>query len=294
MHDKGRYNHLSQGRTSESRALLRLLDFAELHEIPITFNIVGHLLHESCSGYHPGPHYEGWWSEDPGTDSESNPLFYAPELVSEIQDRPVNHEIGTHTYSHFLANEAPTSALDDELSKVAEIHSEFGLPSPTSIVMPRHQNPDYSILANHGIQSIRRPIDGYSKQFRNPVSKAWWILTRAHPQSTIDSQEGILETTVTPHPSLTSGTLPAGQMPPHIAFSVIPTRTRQFFHRRYLVKAFELAATENHHIHVWTHLYNLANEFQWRPLRDGLVDLSQLKKQDKVEIRRMKELSNIV
>jgi peptidoglycan/xylan/chitin deacetylase (PgdA/CDA1 family) len=291
MHDRAKYDHLSSGRTAETQALYRLLDLADNYDIPITFGIVGHLLHDSCTGYHSGPHSSGWWSEDPGSNSDRDPLFYAPDLVSEIQDRRVNHELATHTYSHLLANEASADHLDDELSKVAETYSEFGLPSPVSIVMPRHQRPDYSVLADHGIETIRRPIEGYSQSFTNPVSKVWWLLTRDHPQSTIETRDELRETTVTPHPSLTSITLPAGQSAPHPVFSVIPRRIRQSLHRRYLVNAIDRAATEGSHVHLWTHIYNMANNDQWPLIKDELSHLAKRRNEGHILIKRMDELN---
>lgn len=158
MHDRGEYSHLSNDRTRESTALKRLLDLSDTHEIPITFAVVGHLFHDDCSGHHRGPYPDTWWSEDPGTDRFTDPLFYAPDLVKEIENRPVNHEIATHTHSHILADETTNEELAFELSEVEEVHTEFGIPSPSSIVMPRHQHPDYSIVADHGIDTIRRPI----------------------------------------------------------------------------------------------------------------------------------------
>lgn len=291
IHDKAEYSHLSPDRSAENKALNRLLDLADIHNLPITFDVVGHLLHDSCLGSHPGPHQESWWTEDPGTTSNSDPLFYAPNLVREIQNRETDHELATHTYSHLLADEATSEELDDELATVEEVHADFGLPTPTSIVMPRHQQPDYSILADHGVETIRRPIDGYGRDFTNPVSKLWWLLTRDHPECTIDTRNGILETTATPHPSLTSLTLPSGQSSPHPVFSIIPRRIRQYLHRRYMINAIDLAATRGEHVHLWTHLYNMANDSQWEPMKESLAHLAKKRSEGNITIKCMEELN---
>ena len=290
QHAEGEYSHLSENRRRETTALWRLLDFADQYKLPITFDVVGHLLHESCRGSHDGPHPKDWWLEDPGTDTDTDPLFYAPELVSEIQNREVGHEIATHTYSHLLADESGPEVLNYELTRVREVYEEFGIPAPTSIVMPRHHSPDYSVLKDHGIQIIRAPIDGYSRSFQNPLSKTWWLLTRDHPISTLESVNGILKTTATPHPSLTSVTLPTGQSPPHPVFSILPTRLRQSLHQRYLTKAIDKAGEEDAHLHFWTHVYNMANDEQWRPLRAALRYLVNQRDKGQVLIRRMNDL----
>ncbi|RLM56895.1 polysaccharide deacetylase family protein, partial [Halorubrum sp. Atlit-26R] len=126
MHDKAEYSHLSTDRAAETKALHRILDSADRHDLPITFDVVGHLFHESCTGSHAGPYPEDYWSEDPGTDEETDPHFYAPDLVREIQSRKTDHEITTHTYSHLLADNASAEQLHSELSRVKQIHSDFG------------------------------------------------------------------------------------------------------------------------------------------------------------------------
>jgi peptidoglycan/xylan/chitin deacetylase (PgdA/CDA1 family) len=291
QHDRTEYGHLSSDRSAETEALHRLLDFADRLDLPITFNIVGHLFHDSCSGSHPGPHPESWWTEDPGTDRDSDPLFYAPDLVREIRNRKTDHEFATHTYSHLLAEEATAEELNDELATVDDLHANAGLPSPTSIVMPRHQEPDYSILVDQDIETIRRPIRGYGLSDPNPVSTFWWLLTRDHPASTLKRRNGILETTATPHPSLTAASLPAGQSRPHPLFSVIPRRIRQALHRRYLIDAVNRAAVKNTHVHLWTHVYNIVNDGQWRPMSNGLQYLAERRDEGKILIKRMDELS---
>jgi len=291
MHDQAEYDHLSSDRSAETEALHRLLDLADRLNLPITFDIVGHLLHDSCSGSHPGPHSESWWTEDPGTDSDTDPLFYAPDLVREIRNRETDHELATHTYSHLLADEATSEELNDELATVDDVHANAGLPAPTSIVMPRHQQPDYSILADHGIETIRRPMEGYGSPDLNPVSTFWWLLTRNHPASTLERRNGILETTATPHPSLTAVSLAAGQSQPHPLFCVIPRRIRQALHQRYLIDIINRAAVENSHAHLWTHVYNMANDEQWEPISDGLKYLDERRDEGEILIKRMDELS---
>ncbi|MDL0131632.1 polysaccharide deacetylase family protein [Halobacterium salinarum] len=289
MHDKAEYGHLSEDRTAETKALRRILDLADHHDLPITFDVVGHLLHESCTGSHTGPYPEDYWSEDPGTDRETSPHFYAPDMVRKIRKRPTDHEFATHTYSHLLADEASSAQLDNELSKVQQVYSDFGIQKPTSIVMPRHQDPDYSVLIDHGITTIRQTIPDYEPSISNPVSKLWWLLSRKHPSSSIFTEQNLVETTVTPHPSLTAVYLPSGRSQPHPVFAAIPRKVRQSLHQRYLINAIDRAVA-GAHIHLWTHVYNLANDAQWVPIQKALSYLAQKYKNGDVEIKRMTEL----
>jgi hypothetical protein len=294
MHDKGEYGHLSRDRTAETRALNRLLDLADSYSLPITFDVVGHLLHSSCSGHHSDPYPTGWWSEDPGSNTMEAPLFYAPDLIAEIRERPVSHEITTHTYSHLLADEATTAQLDDDLSKVSKVHSKHGISAPTTIVMPRHQSPSYSILFNNGIDTIRTTIWEYTPSFSNPVSKLWWLLTRDHPVSDLQMRDDLLETTVTPHPSLTAVSLPAGQSSPHPVFSTIPNPIRQRLHQEYLNSAIGLAENKGSHVHLWTHLYNFSNDMQWNAIKPALTRIGQLYNNGEISVQPMRKLSEVV
>ncbi|PHQ45420.1 hypothetical protein DJ68_12930 [Halorubrum sp. C3] len=290
MHDVAEYSHLSKERRNETEYTLRFLDLTDQLNVPITFNVVGHLLHQSCDGHHLGPYPDGWWSEDPGTDMRTNPLFYAPDLVEEICDRPTDHEVATHTYSHLLAEQATVETLDTDLLKALETHASFGLPSPTSIILPRHQQPEYQILRKHGIKTIRQLIKDYGRPDINPISKTWWILTRDHPMSTLRERNAVLETTVTPHPSLTSSTLPSGQSPPHPVFRTIPVQIRQRLHRKYLIAAIDRAIDRDRHLHLWTHVFNFANEYQYPPIECALKHLARRRNEGKVHIRRMSDL----
>jgi hypothetical protein len=290
MHDIGVFDHLSEGRTAETKALDCLLNLSENFDIPITFPVVGHLLHNSCNGAHGNSYPDNWWANDPGSSKESNPYFYAPDLIKKIEESSVNHEIATHTYSHLLADEATPEQLNSDLAKVEKVHSDFGLPPPTSIAMPRHHKPDYSVLSDHGIKTIRIPINKYEPSLRTPVSKVWWLWNRSHPISNIKVSNGILETAVTPHPSLTALTLPKGQATPHPVFSIIPKRLRRQHHRRYLKNAIELAVTTDSHVHLWTHLYNLSNVDQCAPVKNALSYLAQRRDEEQLIVRCMDEL----
>ena len=126
-HDQAEYGHLSSDQSAETEALHRLLYLADRLNLPVIFDIVGHLFHDSCSGSHPGPHPELWWDEDPGTCDDSDPLFYVPDLIREIRNRETDHELATHTYFHLLADEATAEELDDELATVDELHADVVL-----------------------------------------------------------------------------------------------------------------------------------------------------------------------
>jgi len=294
MHDKGRYNHLSSDAQAEFDALSFFIDICDEHEIPISFDIVGHLLHESCSETHPGPYPDGWWDADPNTDYRTDPLFYAPDFVSEITSAETRHEVCTHTYSHVLAEEMSDAVLDHELTTVARLHQAHDLGKPRSIVMPRHQQPSYELLNSHGIETIRTPFPEHEtpgwKERLGSVGTLLWFLTRRHPSTELVRSDGVLKTHCTPYPSLTSPLFPTGQLSVHPAIRLIPKEVRWRVHEQYLKRAIDIAATKGEHVHLWTHLYNMADQDQHRGIKRGLEHLAKQRDDGNVIIKRMCDL----
>lgn len=288
-HDKGDFSHLSEGRTAETKTLNELLEICDNYRIPFSFDVVGHLFHESCSGHPESPHPTKWFAADPQTDYETDPIFYAPDLVSAIRDANTEHEICTHTYSHALCNQISDSAFSWELEQVTKAHSEFGIAVPKSIVTPRHQEPSDEVLRDYGIRIIRTPVPGYRDRSRGNLETFWWILTRSHPVRPARVQNGVIRSYCTPHPSLTATHLPEGQQSPHPAFSAIPLRIRQWLHRRYLQTALETAVAKDTDIHLWTHLFNLSNEHQLAVVKDFLSTAARYRDNDELSIVTMAE-----
>jgi len=289
MHDLEKFSHLSSDRSAEERALRRLLDACDRLDIPVSFPVVGHLLKASCDGSHSGPYPSGWWQNDPGTSLDEDPLFYAPDLVDWIRDRDARHELCSHTYSHVLGADASAELLDLELQRSREAFAECGLPDPSSLVMPRHHDIPPPLLSEHGFRTIRRPIADYGVDGTR-LGKQWWLLTRSHPACEFKSIDGIVETTCTPHPSLTSHLLPVGQRPPPRKARLLPQSLRRRIHRRYLLRSLNRAVESDTHVHLWTHLYNLSNDPQWQCIEPFLEALAGRRDAGDLEVRRMCDL----
>ncbi|MFB6185327.1 MAG: polysaccharide deacetylase family protein [Halobacteriaceae archaeon] len=176
----GLHPALSESREAETKFLNHLLTLCDNHKLPLTFDIVGHLFHESCQGDHNGPHQKRWFDIDPGTDIKKNPHFYAPDLVEIICSSAENHEIGTHTYSHIICDEVQPNVVDWELQKVRECHSSFGIDTPVSIVPPRHKAPPTNVLHDRGIQVVRTVLPDYSFP-ESGLGTIIHMIARSHP-----------------------------------------------------------------------------------------------------------------
>lgn len=294
QHDKGGSDICSPERTQEERYLERLLDVSERFSLPLTFDIVGHLLLSACDGEHDGPHENGWFAADPGGDADSEPLFYWPTVIDRIKAVCVQHEIATHTFSHVLCDGIEDRTLEWELDRCAVLHQGEGLGTPTSFVPPRHRPPSYQVLRRSGIEAIRVPGATLrpSKAMRSIRRAREWILERGHPVFEPTRRNGLVELYTTPHPSLTAVHLPNGQLSTRPQFKWIPASIRLRKHRSYLSGAIDAAAETGLNAHLWSHLYNLSNESQWRCVKPFLERLGEAQRTGDIDVLTMADLAH--
>ncbi|MFB6142869.1 MAG: polysaccharide deacetylase [Halorientalis sp.] len=291
MHDLGRYDHLSPRGERERAFLSRLLDACEAFDVPVSFDVVGHLLLDSCGGSHEGPHPDGWFAADPGTDVETDPLFYAPDAVGEIRRRPTDHELCTHTFSHVVCNRVDAAVVDRDLALAQSYHRErLGAPART-LVPPRHGPPPRESLDRAGIEVVRL---AESPSSPTPVHRFKHLLVGPHPDLPPRLRDGVVETYGTDYMSLTASSLPLGQQSTHPAFRPLPVSLRQRLHERYLVRQTERVAATDGYLHLWCHLWDLSNEYQWAPIRAYLRRLGRLRAEGRVDVLPMVDLGRHV
>ncbi|WP_345780693.1 polysaccharide deacetylase family protein [Haloplanus pelagicus] len=295
----------SRGRTAETATLERLLSLCDDLSLPLTFDVVGHLLLERCAGRHDGPHDDVFFGADPGTDAERDPLYYAPDLIRRILDADTPHEIGSHTFSHTPAHEVGTDVLDWELDAARRHHADFGLSAPTSFVPPIHAPVPHDLLRTHGFDAVRTPTE-YWAPVAEPDPPAsllralpWRlrhaypveVLFRSHPVREPTVVDGVVEHYSSWHASLTAPYLPNGRTVPHRAFRLLPRSLRQSIHERYLRSGVERAVAQRSCAHFWSHLFNLSNDAQWEPVESALRTIARRRDRGDVAVRTMDSLT---
>ncbi len=291
VHDIGAYPHLSADGGAERAALRRLLDYCDEADVPISFDVVGHLFESTCDGVHDGPHGEGWFENDPGSDAARDPLFYAPGMVREILDRPTDHEVCTHPYSHVICGDASRETVAWELDRVQSTHRAATGSETVSVVPPRHSRPPSSALREAGIEVMRMSRDTSD---RSRASRLKELLVGPHPVFEPALVDGVVETYCTSYPSLTSSALPSGQQTPLGPFRAMPVRVRQFLHRQYLSRALDAAVERDGDCHLWCHLYDLSNEYQLPGVGAFLAELATRRDRGELAVRTMAELNEAV
>ncbi|MFD1515794.1 polysaccharide deacetylase family protein [Halomarina rubra] len=292
----GLLDKISPGRERETRRLHALLDCCATHDVPITFNVVGHLFLESCDGDHEGPYPEGWFDVDPGTSVEEDPLFYAPDLVEAILDAETAHELCTHTFSHVECGELPPEAVAHDLRTARDIHEEHGIDEFVSLVPPRHSSPPRDVLRDVGIETVRVP-HYRSPDFgepKTPLHKLVAILNGPHPIAEPHLIDGVVETYSPVYKTLAAEYLPLGEYDTHPAYRWIPRETGKKLHRRYHERALDRAVETGGHIHLWSHLYDVANDHQWPQIEALIADIGERVERGELEVKTMAEVNEEV
>jgi len=288
-HDFGGAPYLSDGAGDERRYLRRLLDVCDRLDVPITFNIVGHLLLDSCGGHHAGPYPDGWFDADPGTDVATDPAFYAPDVARDVLASPAGHELATHTFSHVPGGQFDDGVVAADIARAVRTHEEVLGERPVAAVAPRHYRLPADALRDNGIEVVRYSRGTYDG---GPLSRYRELLLDDFPPDDPALVDGVLETYVTGHTSLTAPTLPGGQRDTHPAYRVIPTRVRQRLHRRRLERMTRRAVRDGDSLHLWTHLWNLSNESQFPVVEGYLETLATHRDAGDLDVLTMGELND--
>lgn len=286
-HDTGRLDRLSENGSTERAYLDRLLETCSGAGVPVSFDVVGHLFMPGCAGDHPGPHTNGWFDADPGTNYRTDPLYYAPDVVDAIRSRSTGHELCTHTFSHVLFDEVSRPVGDWELERAQELHREHTGSRAKSLVPPRHRTPPYDALTGAGVEVVRpamdRPRGSRPARFKE-------LLAGPLPLSELTVRDGVVETYCTTNPSLTAPAFPLGQGETHVAFRHLPTSLRRRLHLRKLKEATRRTVREDGHLHLWCHLFDLSNDLQWETVREYLTWLGSYRDTEDLTIATMDEL----
>ncbi|RYY40062.1 MAG: polysaccharide deacetylase [Chitinophagaceae bacterium] len=153
----------------EQTVIPRLLDLFRKYDIRATFAVVGFLFFETKSdllahiparvpryqdpAFSP---YDGYFDEL-GADYHEDVLHFAPHLIDQIRAEP-QHELATHTYSHYYCLEPGQTVADFEadLEMAIRVGADRGVHF-RSLVFPRNQfNDDYlAVCLRHGIACVR-------------------------------------------------------------------------------------------------------------------------------------------
>jgi len=157
----------------ERKNIPKLIELSERYHIPVTWGTVGHLFLNECKSTAPGPHPEldrlshfenewwkfdkgDWFAHDPCSSQESDPEWYAPDLIKLILASKVGNEIAGHTFSHINCSDdtCPANVLEGELKASQKAAAVFGL-ELESFIFPGHTMGNYNTIRKVGYSSMR-------------------------------------------------------------------------------------------------------------------------------------------
>jgi len=137
------------------RGWVQLLHLLDEYEIPATWAVVGHLFLDDCDGEHvdhPSP--EGWFDRERGEWRLRPELRFGYGLVDAVRSSSVDHEIGSHSFSHVELGNASRDLARAELAESVDAASDASV-ELESFVYPRHQIGHLDLLSEHGFTCYR-------------------------------------------------------------------------------------------------------------------------------------------
>ena len=137
-----------------------LLSLFEKHNIPATWAVVGHLFLDYCEKEDGIPHKDmpgfrvDWYSSDPCTDIQRDPLYYGKDIVEKIISNRIEHEIGYHSFSHVPFSECSREVAEAEIKEGIRLAKEFGI-TLKSFVFPENKIGHIDVLKEKGFKIYR-------------------------------------------------------------------------------------------------------------------------------------------
>jgi peptidoglycan/xylan/chitin deacetylase (PgdA/CDA1 family) len=235
--------------------LKRLVQQLDIYEIPATWAVVGHLLLPKGERTTvPQPTYS-FASQPDSARMQGRPAewFYAPYLLDTIQSARVPQEIGTHTFTHVLADVPGVTRelFDEQLAEVVRVHTANGLPPPRSLVYPQNRIAHTDLLLKHGMITYRGPepswyrgMPGSARRIGHLLDRTLAVTPPTFTHSDCLHSDGLVN-------------LPASQflMSYDGVRGRIPTASRVMQAKRGLKQAIE----RDEIYHLWFHPFNLGS-----------------------------------
>lgn len=150
-----------------------IISICEKYNIPITWATVGHLFLEECKRENNVAHKDilrneyfendfweftngDWFDDDPCNSYKESPEWYCPDLIKQIQNSDVIHEIGCHTFSHIDCRDevCTKEVFDSEINECKKNADTFGIDLKT-FVHPGHTIGNLENLSKAGFTSYR-------------------------------------------------------------------------------------------------------------------------------------------
>jgi len=273
--------------------ITRLIDLLDTYQIPATWAIVGALLLNDMNELDvEEPIYS--WSEPQLSSSaifhtlayDTPHWYHYPQVLEFIQQANVEHEIGTHTFTHVYAEDPATtqSIFDSQLSAVKQQFADHNIVA-TSIIFPRNEIKYLEVLSQHGINAYRGVERNWYHQVPGQLNRIAHYLDRllAITPPTYDIETLVVNSNLI--------NLPSSQFLLHYdgIRNWIPTQSRVLQAKRGINSAIK----KKELYHLWFHPHNLgSSEKMFTALEQILEYVAEMREQKKIKVKTMKQVAD--
>jgi peptidoglycan/xylan/chitin deacetylase (PgdA/CDA1 family) len=266
----------------------QLLDLLDEFEIPATWAIVGHLFLDECDGTHDNfASPNGWFSRDPGGKADEANDWFGPDLVRAVRDSNVDHEIGSHTFSHVEFGDPSTTRdiADSELRESVNSAEEWGL-ELDSFVFPRNIVGHRDLLAEHGFICYRgtEPSRWYDGSPVYPLGRVGSMIWGTPPIVTPQIDEhGLVNIPASLY--LFTFDQPLGPLTDFTLGDVIVRKAK---------RGIDNAAINDGVFHMWLHPNNLTHSRDVYRIQKILQYLDKRRSSTNLDVRTMRQVATEV
>jgi len=244
-------------RYAGTRHVIRsLLSLFDKYQIPTTWALVTHLLtdcrvseidwqsHSNCYGRN------GRNVALPCQQELDQDLWYEPRILDWIENTEVDHDIGSHTHTHLVCDEATRDDARSDLEQSMTVAEHLGI-DMTSFVYPRNRISHRDVLNDVGFEVYRGLDSRWYERFQLPDS----VVKGAR-----FAEEATEWTPPTVLPRTESGLVevPGSQIfrPDHGGWQHTPQESQ----RSRAIAGLDRAARTGQIFHLWFHPFNFARD----------------------------------
>ena len=271
------------------RGWLALLDLFEEFSVPATWAVVGHLCLTECDGTHPEhPAPIGWFDHERGPDRTPAEFRFGRDLVTAIRDAGVDHDLGSHTFSHVEMGDPRTTRELARAEVAASIEAArlVGF-DPASFVFPRNNVGHRDVLAAYGIRCYRgvrpEPDDGTS--LPQPLRKLAEATVGDPPPLVVPTVDeyGLVDVPASLFLYGFEG-LARSVVEPVMGDPIV----------RQARRGIDAAAGTDGVFHVWLHPNNLVGEREVRRMRAILEYVDRRRRETSLQVETMRDVADRV
>lgn len=259
-------------------------DLLDRYHVPATWAVVGHLFLDDCDGRHPDHPLSGDWFSCELGDPDGD--WCAPDLVAELDDAAVGHEVGGHAFSHVPMNEpwvtAEIASAEFECCQRAAAGLDCSL---DSFVYPRNW-----------VEYRERLADADFACYRGPRPRPWYADSRLRPVLKFLDHSPLGRTTPVVEPAVDEHGLV--NVPASLYLYSFEGRARELADRLGYDPIVEVAkrgvdavAESDGVFHVWLHPHNLLQSGGRERFENVLAYVARARDTTDLEVRTMGEVA---